>query len=182
MWFASVARQVQWARATTGCGPDAFELDTRLMAALGRSTPAPDYIVAHDRWNDHTRGLAAFHQRHDLLLTPTLARPPVRIGELAAPAHVERAGRTLLALRATRVLALTDLVDQLVTQNLGPVPYTQLANITGRPAMSVPLHRTAAGLPLGVQLVGSLGAEGRMLALATQLETARPWFDRYPPV
>jgi len=87
-----------------------------------------------------------------------------------------------LFFRARSVLALTDLVDQLVTQNLGPVPYTQLANITGRPAMSVPLHRTAAGLPLGVQLVGSLGAEGRMLALATQLETARPWFDRYPPV
>ena len=73
-------------------------------------------------------------------------------------------------------------MDPLVTQNLGPVPYTQLANITGRPAMSVPLHWTATGLPLGVQFVGPLGAEGRMLALAAQLETARPWFDRVPPV
>ncbi|MCX6464946.1 MAG: amidase [Pseudonocardiales bacterium] len=182
MWFASVATQVADARALTGCGPDAFELDTRLMAALGRATPAPAYIAAHDRWNDHTRALAAFHERFDLLLTPTLARPPWRIGELASPPHVRRAGQALLALRATRVLALTDLVDQLVTRNLGPVPYTQLANITGRPAMSVPLHRTAAGLPLGVQFVGPLGSEGRLLALATQLERARPWFDRLPPL
>jgi amidase len=180
MWFAAVSRQVGLARAATGCGPDAFELDTRVMAALGRATPAPVYIAAHDRWNDHTRALSAFHGRYDLLLTPTLARPPVRIGELAAPPHLERAERALLALRATRLLALTDLVDQLVTQNLGPVPFTQLANITGRPAMSVPLHWTAGGLPLGVQFVGPLGAEGRMLALAAQLETARPWFDRVP--
>jgi amidase len=75
-WFASVARQVEHARATTGCGPEAFELDTLLMAALGRATPAPVHLVAHDRWNSHTRALAAFHERYDLLLTPALARPP----------------------------------------------------------------------------------------------------------
>jgi amidase len=84
MWFAAVATQVDDARRLTGCGRDAFEVDTQVMAAVGRATTAPTYIAAHNRWNDHTRRLAAFHQNYDLLLTPTLARPPVRIGELVA--------------------------------------------------------------------------------------------------
>ena len=59
------------------------------------------------------------------------------------------------------------------------MPYTQLANLTGRPAISVPLHWTTAGLPLGVQLVGPLGADGLLLQVAAQLEEAQPWFHRY---
>ncbi|MFD1236100.1 amidase [Pseudonocardia benzenivorans] len=182
MWFAAVAAEVAETRAVTGCGVDAFELDTRIMAAVGRATSAPTYIAAHDRWNSHTRRLAAFHERYDLLLTPTLARPPVRIGELAAPEAVARASRVLLRAHAAGLLARTNVLDTLIDQNLSPVPYTQLANITGRPAMSVPLYRTPAGLPLGVQFVGPLGGEGRLLALAAQLEALRPWADREPPL
>jgi amidase len=182
MWFAVVATEVADARRLTGCGSDSFELDTQLMAAVGRATPAPTYIAAHDRWNDHTRKLAAFHDRYDLLLTPTLARPPVRIGELVAPKAIQTVSRALLAVRGAGLLARTNIIDTLIDQNLAPVPFTQLANITGRPAMSVPLYWTSGGLPLGVQFVGGLGQEGTMLGLATQLETARPWFDRHPPI
>ena len=71
------------------------------------------------------------------------------------------------------------ILDQLINDNIGWVPYTQLANLTGRPAISVPLHWTADGLPLGVQLVGRLGADGDLLQLAAQLEEARPWAHRY---
>lgn len=182
MWFAVVAEEVADARRRSGCGPEGFELDTLLMAALGRATPAPRYIAGHNRWNTHARRLAAFHERYDLLLTPTLARPPVRIGELAAPAAVQAVERGLLRVRAAGLLARTGIVSQLIDANLGPVPYTQLANITGRPAMSVPLYWTPSGLPLGVQFVGPLGGEGRLLSLAAQLERARPWFDREPPM
>jgi amidase len=71
-------------------------------------------------------------------------------------------------------------IDQILT-NLAPVPFTQLANITGRPAMSVPLYRTAQGLPLGVQFVGGLSSEPMLLALATQLESENPWANEEPP-
>ena len=81
--------------------------------------------------------------------------------------------------RAGKVLAASGMLDQLIAENLGWVPYTQLANLTGRPAISVPLHWTQTGLPLGVQLVGRLGSDGLLLQLAAQLEEAQPWFHRY---
>ena len=83
-------------------------------------------------------------------------------------------------MRISQLLRFTPVVDQLISENLGWVPYTQLANLTGRPAMSVPLHWTAGGLPIGAQLVGRLGADGQLLRLAAQLEQAQPWADRRP--
>ncbi|NUS55243.1 MAG: amidase, partial [Streptomycetaceae bacterium] len=138
------------------------------------------YVGAHNRLNQHAHRLAQFHDAYDLLLTPTLAHPPARIGQLATPAWMETASRLLLAVRGAGLLAKTDLVDRIADENLRWTPYTQLANITGRPAMSVPTYWTPSGLPLGVQFVAGLGGEGLLLALATQLESARPWFDRTP--
>ena len=66
-------------------------------------------------------------------------------------------------------------------RNLGWASYTQLANLTGRPAMSVPLYWTPDELPLGVQFIADLGGEGLLLRLAAQLEAARPWALRRPP-
>jgi amidase len=73
------------------------------------------------------------------------------------------------------LLSETPQFKQTVLSNLGWTPYTQLANLTGRPAMSVPLYRTPDGLPLGVQFVGPLNCEAQLLQLAAQLEAARPW-------
>lgn len=72
-------------------------------------------------------------------------------------------------------LSDTPQFKQTVLNNLGWTPYTQLANLTGRPAMSVPLYRTPEGLPLGVQFVAPLNGEAQLLQLAAQLEAARPW-------
>ncbi|WP_163505920.1 amidase [Fodinicola acaciae] len=178
-WFASVAWLVDTTRRDTGSG---FELDTLLMAALGRATSGVDYLAALERRHDHVRRLAAFHADHDLLLTPTLATPPPRIGAFDMSAAEKAAAVTTLKLRVVPVLTKLGIVDRMITDNLGWVPYTQLANITGRPAMSVPLHWTAAGLPLGVQFVAPLDGEGTLLRLAAQLEEAKPWSDRRPEV
>jgi amidase len=85
----------------------------------------------------------------------------------------------LLALLA-RIGLLDGTVDKPARDSLQYVPFTQLANLTGTPAMSVPLHRTADGLPLGVQFIARFNEEDRLLQLAAQLETARPWFARLP--
>ena len=164
----------------TGAGDEGFEPDTRLMAALGRTFRAVELQAADERRREHIAALAAFHAHRDLLLTPTLGEPPIRIGSLDLPARLRALTEGLLRARATRLLRLGGILDQVVERNLAWVPYTQLANITGRPAISLPLHQTADGLPMGVQFIGRLASEGLLLRLARQLERAIPWAQHLP--
>lgn len=160
--------------------PDShFEADTLALAELGRSGGMDALLTSLVNVNGYVRALAGFHATYDLLLTPTLARPPLAIGELSTSHRLQNVARVVSRARAGRILTLTGMLDQLIDENLGWVPYTQLANLTGRPAISVPLHWTPDGLPLGVQLVGRLGSDGLLLQLAAQLEQAQPWAHRY---
>src|SRR5258705_2539642 len=109
-----------------------------------------------------TREVIAFWNDVDVLLTPTLAVPPVPIGWT----FEDTDGSPELAF-ARQVLF---------------TPFTAVINVTGQPAMSVPLHWSEDGLPIGVQLVGKPFAEATLFRLAAQLEQARPWLDRRPPV
>ncbi len=182
MWFVYAARAIDTVRADTGCAADAFELDTRAIAHVGRALAATEYLAIFSRWQDYRRALADFHAEYDVLLTPTLAGPPPRIGETATPGWQRTLLRPLLRLPSGRALIKSGIVEQLARDNLKHVPFTQLANLTGVPAMSVPLHWTADGLPLGSQFVGSPGSEAALLALAAQLENMQPWFDRLPVI
>lgn len=180
IWFANIAHMVAEIKAQTGCGNEGFELETLMMAAIGRTTSGVELIAALERRQDHIAGLARFHQSHDLLLTPSLATPPPRVGEFDLPRHLRLGSKLLLVTGAARFLPRLGMVEDLIEQNLGWVPYTQLANLTGRPAASLPLHWTDQGLPLGVQFVAPLGGEATLLRLAAQLEQAAPWADRRP--
>ena len=179
-WFVSCAHSMAECKASSGAGDSAFELDTRTMAALGRATDPVDLLRAIERRHEHTRRLAEFHESYDFLLTPSTATPPPKIGAFDTPAPVRKLQRGLLTAGVAGLLRFTPIVDQLIHENLSWVPYTQLANLTGRPAMSVPLHWTADGLPIGAQFVGRLGADSALLRLAGQLEKARPWVERRP--
>lgn len=181
-WFVKLAQSVDDAKRLSGSGDSGFETDTLLMAALGRATSSVRFVQALENRHEHVRRLAAFHETHDLLLTPTTATSPPRISAFDLAAPLVLAQRVLVTARIGGLLRLTPIVEQVIDQNLGWVPYTQLANLTGRPAMSVPLHWTPGGLPIGSQLVGRLGADGLLLRLAAQLERARPWAERRPPL
>ncbi|GHC80687.1 putative amidase [Nocardiopsis terrae] len=180
LWYGSMAALVDGVKADTGCSDDHFEPDTLMLAAMGRTRTAADYVRGNNRWNDHVLALAGFHSRHDLLLTPTIAGPPVTVGRLDPPPWLRTVERLLVRTRTERVVTATNLVTTEVMNNLTATPFTLTANLTGTPAMSVPLHWTASGLPLGVQFVAAPAGEGLLLRLAAQLEEASPWAHRRP--
>ncbi len=183
LYHGQVLATVRWAVAQGAQQAD-FEPLTRFTAELGRAIDAGELSTELIAWNGYARALGAFHQRYDALLTPTLAAPPLPHGA-GDPSPLQTTAmewliRTGLARLLGRLGWLDATIEAIARENMTPVPFTQLANLTGTPAMSVPLHWTAEGLPLGVQFVGRMGDEATLLQLAAQLERARPWFDRLP--
>jgi amidase len=183
LYYGQVAASIAQARAL-GARYDDFEMLTQVLGVLGRAMNAGQYVSSHQKWNQFARALGDFYSRVDVYLTPSLAQPPVRHGESDLPQWQNSMLSGLLHSGLLSVLArlglTNNMVDQIARDSLSFVPFTQLANLTGTPAMSVPLHWTAEGLPLGVQFCGPFGSEARLLQLATQLEAVKPWFHRLP--
>lgn len=161
--------------------PAELEPATAALGLLGRSFTAADLALAQRTLHGVGRALVPFFQRHDLLLTPTLGAPPAPIGALQPTAVEQRLMRLCTALGAGGLLRLPAALQPLLDKTFDTIPFTALFNITGQPAMSVPLWWNAAGLPVGVQLAGRFGEDGLLFSLAGQLEQARPWFGRRPP-
>ncbi len=177
--------QVAW-EVGTAADRRGFELETRLLASLGRALPAAAYVTARHAWNGFARALGAFHRSYDLFLLPTVAAPPARIGELDLPAGQRRALAVVNALHGAGLMLKTGVLETLARDSLIRTPFTQLSNLTHTPSMSVPLAMSAprAGtpaLPVGVQFVGRFGDEATLIRLASQLEEAAPWAGRWPP-
>ena len=158
-----------------------FEPATYSLGLLGRATGAVEYAHAAHTLQLAARRMAPFFEQHDLLLTPTLATPPALIGALQPTAAETRAMRAVNAVHGGALLKALGVAKQLAAKTFAYMPNTALFNATGQPAMSVPLHWNAAGLPIGMQFVARLGDEATLLRLAGQLELARPWFERVPP-
>jgi amidase len=127
----------------------------------GLGISATQYLGAVQLLQAWSRRVAGWwSEGFDLLLTPTIAEPPVPLGTLVAVPGDSRAGLARL-------------------MNL--IPFTPAYNVTGQPAISLPLFWSAAGLPIGSQLVAALGREDLLIQVAAQLEAARPWRARVPP-
>src|SRR6266404_3158928 len=155
----SFVRIWQVGPATAGIADLALlEPINRMLAEQARATSSPEHVLAIMELQRVSRQVIAFWNDVDVLLTPTLALPPVPVGWT----FEETGGDAALAF--SRQWLFT--------------PFTAVFNVTGQPAMSVPLHTSETGLPIGVQFVARPYAEATLLRLAAQLEEARPWAGR----
>ncbi len=132
----------------------------RELVEAARTTSAADYGRTVQQLQAVSRRIVSFWDDVDIVVTPTLALPPVPIG------WQDEADGAFAKLR----------------RNTAFTPFTAVANLTGQPAMSLPLHWSSGGVPIGVQLIGPPAGEATLLALAAQIEIARPWSGRRPPV
>ena len=140
---------------------DDVEPHTWLVAEMGNAVPAPRYVAAIDSIYGLARRVSEWWVDHDLLLTPTIPEPPPPLGSIReTPEEPMRA-----LIRSSQI-----------------IPFVGGFNVTGQPAISLPLHWNADGLPIGVQLVAAYGREDVLIRIASQLEEAQPWKDRRPPI
>jgi amidase len=160
--MVAVARDLaRWAERTgVEMTADDVEPGNRFLAQMGATVTGVDYAGAIERMQAWSRRVAAWWEHHDILVTPTSPEPPLLLGELA-PERSEP--------------SVSDRMGSLVTF---AIPF----DITGQPAISLPLHWTDDNLPIGVQLAAAYGREDVLLRVSAQLEQAAPWHDRHPPM
>jgi amidase len=181
---AECRTDIEWLGEQLGRAPrtDDVEVATWALGLVGKAFSASDYTSSMRRLQLAGRTCGAFLTRYDLLVTPTLGAPPFPIGALQ-PSSAEKAALSLLGrLGLGGVLKAAGLLEETATKVFGFIPYTPLFNVTGQPAMSVPLYWNAHGLPIGTQVVARFGDEATLFRVAGQLERARPWAGRVPPL
>jgi amidase len=165
IYGANLARMIDDLAVVLDRNPseDNLERATWLAYQLGKNLSATDLLEALEINTQVERTLGQFFTEYDVLLSPTLARPPLRIGEVNANAPVVDE-------------------EQWEYKKIFFAPYTYLFNTTGQPAMTVPLGSSSDGLPIGMQFAGRFADEATLFQLAGQLELARPWAGKRPIV
>ncbi len=161
LWLTAIAEDIEFYESRVGRPPQPGELEALTWAALalGRRSSAVDYARARRTLTGATRDMAERFRDFDVLLLPTTAQHAPLTGQID--------GRT----------AAFDMA-RWTAQSYGYAPFTELFNVTGQPAISLPLAVSRGGLPIGVQLVAPLGEDARLITLAAWLERERPWSQR----
>jgi amidase len=163
LWSAGCAWTIDGIGLATGKIITAPQVEplTWALCEMGRKQSASAYLLSLSFLQRVARDIGRFFLKYDVWLTPTLSEPPVPLGTFDSPPD-----NPLQALRRAEQF----------------VPFTPICNATGQPAASVPLYWNKEGLPVGVHFIGRFGDEATLFRLAAQLESARPWAGRRPPV
>lgn len=152
------------------------------MGLLGEGFTASDLITAHRYLTLSARSILGFFEEVDVLMTPVLSTLPVKIGALQ-PRPIEKTLLKVLGhVGGGRLLKKLGIAEQLAAQTFEFIPWTPVFNVTGQPAMSVPIGWSPEGLPIGMHFVGRFADEDTLLSLAGQLEQACPWKDKRPAI
>ncbi|MEA2645343.1 MAG: amidase [Chloroflexota bacterium] len=162
LWSAEFSFAVEALRRF-GLDPDLLEPHNRALWELGKEHSATAYVTARGRMHDMLKRVLESWSRYDVVLSPVMAQPPPRIGWLFEDVDA-------------------DPLSPLLPRSAMIAPFTTLLNFTGQPAASLPLAWSGDGLPIGVQAIGNMGDEATLFRLSAQLEAARPWGDRRPPL
>jgi amidase len=163
LWTGGLAMQVDMLTAQTGKRPSTRTLEglTLGLYEAGKQVTASQYLAAVAAVQALSRQVAAWHDRYDVWMTPTLGKLPMPLGSFDTGERNPLKG-------------FAPMIDY--------APFTAIQNATGQPAISLPLYIGEAGLPVGVQFIGPVGGEPLLLQLATALEKADPWGKRHPAV
>lgn len=151
---------------------------TRVMLRLGQYFRAQEFSEASFFFDRVSRQIGQFFTQYDILVTPTLASPPPRLGQLC-PTEKENT-LAMLAYHMPMPKLLDKLTGLMMTKMFDFIPHTMVFNTSGNPAVSVPLYWNENNLPIGVQFVGRFAEEDTLLKLSKQLEEISPWFDKTP--
>jgi amidase len=181
-WAVGIRQILDHAAETAGRPPvrGDIEYSTWGLANVGAAmTDADKSRARRTIWNA-AKAFAAFFERYDILLSPVLAQPPLRIGQNRITAIEKAAMHITDALRTPWLMKA--LLRAIAAKSFAFASFTAPFNMTGQPAMSVPLCWTPDGLPIGIQFAAKLGADGLLLRLARQLEIAQSWAPHRPPV
>ena len=185
MYFGHTAADAAYIAKTLGKqAANKLEDGTRFLALIGECLSAGDFVSAKRDWFKIKQAVDVFHEEFDIFMTPTVAALPVEVGslEMSSGKRIQTKIANALGPSVARLFkkGLIELTQEEARKNLDKTPFTQLANLTGQPAMSVPLHWSPNGLPCGTQFMAPFGDELTLFKLAAQLEKAQPWFNKMP--
>ncbi|KQC09031.1 MAG: hypothetical protein APR62_03495 [Smithella sp. SDB] len=182
LYFGEIAADIELARSVLKkrVKRNDFEIATWFFGELGRLYSAMDFVQAMREWDIAARAMGQFHKKYDLYLTPTVAFPAAKIGELLPKSYEKILMKVLSIVKLGLLAKASGMVNKIAIKTLAKTPFTQIANFTGQPAMNVPLQWDKNDMPCGVQFVAPFGDEATLFRLASQLEKAKPWFNKRP--
>ena len=180
---AEVAATLRMAPALVGreARREDLELATWVLARMGEAQSGGEVAAALADMQSFARRWLAWAADFDVLLTPTVGVPPLTLGAYQLPQAHRAALQILTSLPSGVLLGQRDRILEAFDPVFEAAPYTMVANVTGQPSLSLPLHWTDDGLPMGMLFTARTGDEAVLFRLAAQLEQAMPWHERIAP-